>query len=172
MPLSTPVRTTSYHSGYLSDGTSFRGTTDSTAMTRTLVPVNFPRVDYLALYLRKVKGGAYAWEQTEAEYKRVGPSALDGIWTDSKYRIKVYKTTENRIVGTIVSASSEKQGKPGDFKFMFAEKSGVGAYRDGRRAPQLAVFKLNKFGHLEFSSLSVGLSISFARVENLPPLSR
>ncbi len=160
--LSTPASSTTDFSGYSGIG-SFYGTATTYGTKTTTIPITVNRYDQKGLYLRNVNNIVSLWERIQDQYKRTGSSDLEGGWFNENYKLRLYRSGQ-QIVAFI---SEEPKDRPdwgkGQLKFIFGVDSGVGIYLAGNKTPMPSEFKLNKFGHLEVTIITIKETFSFAR---------
>lgn len=162
MSMSSPTMHTTYVSGY-SDTGSHYGTATTYGTSTSTVPLSVDRYDQAGLYLRNVNGVVPLWERTQAQYKKTGPSDIEGVWHDENYKLMLYRSGDQYVAFVSAEPKEKPAWHQGDLKFAYGVNSGVGVYLMGDKTPMPARFKLNKFGNLEARIIAADQTVSFAR---------
>lgn len=162
MPLTTPSSSTTNFSGY-SGRSSFSGTATTYGTQTTYVPITVNRYNQRGYFLRNMTEKKPLWERKRSEFLPEGESEFDGLWTNEKYEVSIFKS-KGQIVGFISKCVQEAPvWKQDDIKLSFDPKNSFGVYFMGDKTPRPAEFKVNKFGHLEVALFGSSESFSFAK---------
>jgi hypothetical protein len=143
----------------------FQETTTSFIDTGSFIaPIRVHRYDQSGLFLKNVSGSVPLWERTEAHYKRTESSNLEGAWFNEHYKINLYRSGQYLVAFMMENSKKHPIWEKGQLNFIYNINSGAGFILMADKTPLPANFALNKFGHLEGTTLKPeSFSFSFAR---------
>ncbi len=162
IPTITPTQSTTNISG-MSGTAPFFGTANSYGTMTTMIPVHIDRYEQSGLYLKNVNHVVPLWEKKRSDYKETAANALSGVWYNENFDLKIYQSGAQMVAFIDSISRGKDKGQIDDLKMLFNPETGAGIYIMADKAPQPALIKVNRFGHLEVDVTSLGESYSFAR---------
>ncbi len=155
--------------GFSATATSYGTTVVSSAHEVTLYNQD-------ALFLKKMNTEPDFWERSASYYPETSASPYTANWVSNDYNLTVYESN-GLIVGIANDVSSAvrapfvllnlKVPKPkwnkGDIKLVFDFKSSKGVFLLDDKTPTPAKFKINRFNHLEVTTLTAYEKVSFEK---------